>query len=576
MRPHPRRPWRSRLLLPVMLPFLGLLLVATTLTTDVVGAGTSLGARAASAAPAPAAARAGSPNILVIETDDMRADDLRFMPATRRLIQQRGLTFANSFAPSPLCCPSRASFLTGRYSHNHGVYTHESPYGFASFQDRNTLATALRGVGYRTAMVGKYLNGYGYQALRAHHGRPGVSSLRYVPPGWTRWLGAVDDGIDPLARAAAKRGGTYRYFNLGQNVDGRIVTSRGYSSDVMGAQVRNLLTGFGRGAAPWFVWWTPVAPHHGNPAERDDPKPVTSSSGKVNRLVTPARPDWVKGRFDAQVTRAPGVPRSGVTEADLSDKPRWMQRPELNAAERRGLVTVTRQRAESLLALDRQISTTLTKLYRTPAGRRTLVVFTSDNGYYLGEHRVLQGKRTLLEPSLRVPLLMAGPGVPRGVRYDPATSIDLAPTLAAYAGARLPTPDGVDLGPVVRGGDRGWTRPVVMETAMTLPGPRDPEVASSPLTLRGLRLAGWALTRYADGEVELYDMRADPLQLENLARSPEHADRRQELLALLRVYESCSGAACAAALPGEYAVDAPGTRALTQAQERATASYYGG
>ena len=118
------------------------------------------------------------PNVLVIETDDMRWDDVRWMPNVRRLIQARGLSFESSFSPYPLCCPSRASFLTGRYAHNHEVLSHAEPFGFASFRDKRTIATVLQKAGYRTGLVGKYLNGYGQQALR--NGEP---SLNYVPPG---------------------------------------------------------------------------------------------------------------------------------------------------------------------------------------------------------------------------------------------------------------------------------------------------------------------------------------------------------------------------------------------------------
>jgi len=140
---------------------------------------------AAAAAPSPPLRRVDAttprkqPNVLVIETDDMRWDDLRWMPSVRRLIQGKGLSFENSFAPYPLCCPSRSSFLSGRYTHNHHVYTHLEPYGFAAFHDQHTIATVLEGAGYHTALVGKYLNGYGQQTLRS--GKP---SLDYVPPGW--------------------------------------------------------------------------------------------------------------------------------------------------------------------------------------------------------------------------------------------------------------------------------------------------------------------------------------------------------------------------------------------------------
>jgi arylsulfatase A-like enzyme len=205
------------------------------------------------------------PNVMVIEADDMRWDDVRWMPHVRALLRRKGLSFENSFAPYPLCCPSRASLLTGRYAHNHHVYSHVDPFGFRSFRDRRTLATVLQQAGYRTALVGKYLNGYGEQSILG----TGVSSLHYVPPGWTQWLAGSDHhwhAGDPFV------GGTYDYFDLVQNVNGRIMASSGrYSTDVLAEQTRGLVERFGRHREPWFIWWTPVAPHHGSPLEADDP-----------------------------------------------------------------------------------------------------------------------------------------------------------------------------------------------------------------------------------------------------------------------------------------------------------------
>jgi N-acetylglucosamine-6-sulfatase len=532
--------------------------------------GTTVGLANASPATVPAAA-APRPNVLVIETDDMRVDDLRFMPRTRRLVQQRGLTFENSFAPTPLCCPSRASLLSGQFTHNHRVYTHHAPYGFSAFRDRATLATTLRRSGYRTAMVGKYLNGFGVHRLKTHHGRLGQPSTTYVPPGWTRWLPTVDQGT---VTERSNPGGTYQYFLMRQNVDGRLTTTRGYNTDVMGAQVRELTDGFGRSRAPWFVWWNPVAPHHGLPREPDDPELVSNDDGGVTRFLTPARPGWVKGRFDRTVTRAPGVTASGTTEADVSDKPRG-QRSDLNAAERQALTQVTRQRAEALFALDRQIGITLNRLQRTPHGRRTIVVFTSDNGYYLGEHRIRQGKGSLYEPSVRVPLLVAGPGIPRGTRYDPAMTVDLAPTIAGWARTRMPDADGVDLRGVIRSGDRGWRRPVLLETRLGITRAPDSTMPDTPLDALGLRLGRWSLTWYADGATELYDLEADPLQHENLAQRPDAADTRDRLLQVLRERATCRTAACHASLPPGLALAPAENRALTLAQQRARQAYYG-
>ncbi len=144
-----------------------------------------------SAAPATAAAdrserarkAADRPNVVVVMADDMRADDLRFMPHVRRLVAARGLTFGNSFSPYPLCCPARASFLTGQYPHNHGVLGNEAPYGFGAFDDRATLATSLQAAGYRTGFVGKYLNDYGTVPSRVTGEPPGTTCRPGGPTG---------------------------------------------------------------------------------------------------------------------------------------------------------------------------------------------------------------------------------------------------------------------------------------------------------------------------------------------------------------------------------------------------------
>lgn len=501
------------------------------------------------------------PNVFVIETDDMRWDDLRFMPNVRRLIADRGLTFENSFAPYPLCCPSRSSFLTGQYTHNHHVYSTGNPWGFQAFHDHHTIATVLQHAGYRTALIGKYLNGYGQMPV------PGTtrSSLTYVPPGWTTWMGASDHR---WRRGAPFHGSTYNYFNLVQNINGRIVGFPGqYTADVMGRETRRVVGRFAAKRAPWFVWWTPIAPHMGKPYEPDD----------VPGFPTPARPDWVKGWFDRTVTHGAGTPAHGSPEADVSDKPAWVRaQHDLTAADRVGERTVTRQRAEAMFALDVQVGRTLARMSRTGALRHTVVVFTSDNGYYLGEHRKLEGKLTLHEPSLRVPLLIAGPGIPHGRRYDPVSTVDLAPTFASLAGRTMRGADGRDLTRLVVRGDAGWRTAVVTETRMEQPA----YVAAalhghSPLTTRGVRLGRWKYTAYSTGEEELYDLRRDPLELSNLAAVPAYAGRLRQLRRILARYQDCAGAACRAPIPRSLRLTPAQERRLTDHEVAATDRYFG-
>jgi arylsulfatase A-like enzyme len=513
------------------------------------------------------------PNVLVITADDMRADDLRWMPRTRHLLAARGITFRNSFTTNPLCCPARASFLTGRYSHNHRVLSVVSPYGFGAFDDSTTLGTRLRRTGYRTALVGKYLNGYGTMpTFRGHN-----PSLHYVPPGWTQWYGSSDH----LWRPGQWPGGnTYNYMHLTSNVNGRLRTWPGrYTTGVTAGQTQYLLRRFGSAspARPWFIWWTPVAPHHGGPEEPDDPGTIRHSDGTPELWVTPARPAWVKHRFDPVITHGAGTPPDRQAERDVSDKPRYIRHyPSLSPHEKRAERDVTRQRAEALYVLDLQIGYTLTALRRSGQASRTIVVFTSDNGYYLGEHRKRQGKVTLHEPAIRVPLIVAGPGIPHGVRYDPATVEDLGVTIAGWAGTRLLRADGHNLQNNIANGDHGWTRPVVVEGLM-----REPAYANATVdhaTMRGLNTAGirtgrFAMLRYSTGETEVYDLSRDPLELHSL-HGPKSTDLRRLLLKTWRQYAGCAGSQCQVALPSRLQTTTAQNRRITNHQNQTRHRYY--
>jgi hypothetical protein len=384
------------------------------------------------------------PNILVVTTDDMRWDELRYTPNVRKYVTSRGLLFRNSFAPNPLCCPSRASFLLGQYSHNHRVYSHEVPYGFAAFDDHLT--------GRDRAQRGGVPDRAGRQVpqrLRqaAVEGDRRARRPPTCPDGWTDWMVSIEKRW-PVG--SPYRGGTYNYQSFTQNVNGKVVGNRGtYSSVVVGDEVQSLIGKYDGTGHPWFIWATPVAPHLGGPAEPDDPKPYRTDVGTLSRFDTPPGPTGSRGKFDDVITRAPGVrPGGKPVEQDVSDKPEFVQKlPELVGAERRALVEVERQRAEALFAWDRQLGRIMQKLKDTGQYDDTVIVFTSDNGYFMGEHRQRSGKIKPYEPSLRVPLVVAGPGIPHGVRDAPITTIDLTATILDLASASLPDVDGTSAVP---------------------------------------------------------------------------------------------------------------------------------
>ncbi len=555
------------------------------------------------------------PNIVVVMADDMRVDDLRFAPRTSRVLDRHGVRFENSFSPYPLCCPARASFLSGQYAHHHGVYWHKAPYGFAAFDDSRTLATAVRSAGYNTGFVGKYLNGYGAMSSQV----TGGPSYRYVPAGWTDWAGALqrpgpgEPGRDEVV------GGPYQYFSTSYNVNGDVDQRYDgtYQTGVVGDISRAMIERYHAAGAPFLLFASYVAPHHGGPTEPDDPDTESDVDGVNDDFGTPARPEWVKGRFDDEVLRASGMPADGgPAEEDVSDKPSFFSAlPEPSPEELSAMTLVTRQRAEAIAVVDREVGQTVRALKRADEWGDTILVFTSDNGYFLGEHRQRTGKVRAHEPSLRVPLLVTGPGLRTGEsRYDPISTVDLNATLIDIAGAEPSlTIDGASRWRTLRRGDVGWSTPVVTEATHSLvtivPDPPDnpdgdpatPPVEAAPAPLLdveppsaterrraralfdpddprtsiGLRTPRYSFSLYANGEAELYDLRHDPAQLENIYGTRGHARLERTLTRQWRRYRDCRGSDCLMPLPRSLRMGPAKNATLTRDYWRELTAMYG-
>ena len=533
-------------------PATGLLLV---LVATLVA---SLGLAPSSAPPAAAEKRADRrPNIVLVMADDMRTDELRFMPRTWRILGRHGLRFENSFAPNPLCCPARASVLTGQHSHNHGVFSSARPWAFGAFDDRYTIPTALRSSGYRTALVGKYLNEYGrHRSLVT-----GGPSLRYVPPGYTDWYASVEP-----PRGSGISGGTYHYDNVVYNHNGRLDDRHKgeYSTVGISRISQRLIAKYAAGDRPFFLWASFVAPHTGLPREPDDP-----------RHGTPARPRWVRGKFDDVIDRAPGLPRGGgPSEADMRDKPGFMSNVrEPGAAARRGMLNSARQRAESLYVLDREVAAIVRRLKRSGEWRDTVLMFTSDNGYFLGEHRRGFGKVLGYEPSIRVPFLVTGPGMRSGERrFDPITLVDVAATVLDLGGVttrytrRRPV-DGTSKVRTMRVGDVGWRSPVVTEGFMWRKIDREKArrlgFRGNGRSYVGIRTARYSLIRTVRGTLELYDLADDANQLRSRHKDPEYRATRRLLLSVWEEFLHCRGDGCRAPLPEELQASPAQQRRLT-------------
>ncbi len=433
-------------------------------------------------------------------TDDQTVADLRVMPNVQHLLADAGTTFDSSFVSYPLCCPSRASFLTGRYSHNTGVTGNDLLHGLANLDEANTLPVWLSTSGYWTVFIGKYLNEYGR-----------LEGTR-VPPGWDEWFGAV--------RLA--------YYNHTLSRNGKLVeywsNVQDYQTDVYTRLAISAIRRDAHRGSPFFMWLSYFAPHYGSPREEGDPL----------GLHTPVPAVRHAGRFASEALPMP----PSFNEADVSDKPLSIrERPLLTPGRVAEMTSDYRQRLETLLAVDEGVAALVQTLKEQKILKRTLIVFTSDNGWMLGEHRVDVGKVLLYEPSIRVPLILRGPGVPVGAHLpQTVANIDLAPTLAAVAGARPRlAADGRSFLPLLGNPQLPWRRDILLERGLDEAGKR---------IYTAVRTERYLYAEYDTGERELYDLQTDPDELQSRHDDPAYASIEAELARRLASLRDCAGASC--------------------------------
>lgn len=418
---------------------------------------------------APAEGRDRPPDVVVILTDDQRWDTLWAMPALQRLLVDQGVTYTTAFVPTAVCCPSRASLLTGRYAHAHGVWRNAPPLGgAATFDDGETLATWLDGLGYRTGLVGKYLNG--------HDGSS-------IPPGWDRWF---------------VRFGPSAYYDYTVNDDGEIRS--------FGSETTDYLTDVLATEAVRFVEATPV----------DEPLFLLLAPPVPHEPAIPA--ERHEGAFAGI---APWRPPS-FDERDVSDKPGYVRRQDRLGSEERRAIDLFRQRQlESLLAVDEMVAAVMEAIARTGRLGSTLIAYTSDNGMLWGEHR-LRRKNMPYEAASHVPLVVRWDGVVPAGTVDGrlvAANVDLAATVLEAAGASAEGLDGRSL----LSQDR---RAMPVEALETRVGG-----AVRPAYC-GARTRGRLYVRYASGFEELYLYGKDAWELENAAaEAPQRVLRRMRDLA---------------------------------------------
>ena len=457
--------------------------------------------------------RAGSPkrpNIVFILTDDLSNDLLQYMPHVQALAE-RGTSFSHYYVVDSLCCPSRAAIFTGMYPHDDGVFRnvaakagdhHDA--GYAAFQahqdEHKTFATSLQAAGYRTGMMGKYLNGY--------------APRDQVPPGWDEW----DVGGTP----------SYKEYDYTLNQDG-IEVQYGthpddYLTNVLSHRAGDVIDRASRAKQPFALEVATFAPHL--PAT-----PAPQFAHSFPNLRAPHGPAW---------------------DTLPTDPPSWLSKfPPLAHADIANINSVYRRRVRSVQSVDLLVAHLEQRLRADHEMRNTYFVFSSDNGYHTGQYRMLPGKQTAFDTDIRVPLIVTGPGVPAGRTVSAlGSSIDLNPTFEDIAQAK-PTGrvDGTSLLSLMHGQPvpPDWQQAVLVEHHGPDYNHKDPDYqnyrAGDPQSYEAIRTAGSLYVEYRDGEQEYYDTRTDPNELHNLARSPSAAPAMAGLHRTLMAMENCHGAA---------------------------------
>ena len=399
--------------------------------------------------------------IFVVMGDDLAANVLWAMPTVQARLVPECVRFLRAYTTVPLCCPVRASlFAGGEYPRNTGVQSNELPNGgFESFHDTDTLPTRLQAAGFRTALMGKYLNGYE------------LNPLLYIPPGWDLFVGSrgAGNGYDTILVQGSSS-------PTAPGVGARADTDGAYSTDWFFERARDFVDE--SAGAPTVVFLTLTAPHYDMPPATED-----------------------VGTWADYSSRPPSF-----QEADVSDKPGWLQDV---AAESEAAATdfdaTARSMLESLAAIDRGIGGLLDHLDERGLRERTALVLVGDNGVLHGEHW-LMGKGVPYEESVTVPLLVALPGVAaRDDRRLVAMNLDLPATIADFAGLEA------------------WGEGESLRSALADPEAQagrdhvfiESAVGNHPVWA-GVVTERWKYVEWGDGATELYDLEADPYEMESL------------------------------------------------------------
>jgi arylsulfatase A-like enzyme len=430
------------------------------------------------------------PNIIFILTDDQPYHTTQYMPTVRDVLMKEGVNFENGYVTTPLCCPSRVSIFSGQYVHNHEVYTNRMPLGGApKFDDSTSFAIWLRDAGYQTAYFGKYLNEY-----------EGLVPYGYVPPGWDVWKAFLGRNLTTDEDA----GNSQYYDDYSMSENGEVVEYAGensvFSADLL---TRNAVDYISEHRdSPFFMFVSYYNPH--SPyfwAERHDDQ------------------FRARGELQAETYRPPNF-----MEEDVSDKPQYLQ--DLNPISVEKIDISYKQILRSLLSVDDGVASILAALEKTGLRDNTVIFFLSDNGLTVGNHRLGLTKNCAYDECARVPFIVYAPAM-FAARTDAhlVANIDLAPTFADLASASAPEGvDGASLVPLLKDENAVWRDAILLEHWPTEDG-----IGSKIPEFYAVRTTEWKYVEYSTGETELFDLRNDPYELNNLTNAPEYADVKAEL-----------------------------------------------
>lgn len=446
------------------------------------------------------AATAAQPNFVVIVTDDQSVAMLDATPLTRSIVARYGTHFRRAYVEFALCSPSRATLLTGRYAHNHGIESNRDAFRLMTSLETGTVPQALRQAGYNTALIGKYMNGY-------PKGKPNS----YVPLGWSTWVGLLSETVNQM-------------YGYDVNKNGTVIRSSVYQTDFLAAEATQFIRQSANADKPFFLFWVSSAPHRPNiPAKRH-----RSLFGATQYPRTPA-----------------------FNEANVADKPDFLRFAPLAPAVIADIDATYRDALRQLQAVDEAVRAMRDAVSSVGALGNTYFMFVSDDGGHDGEHRlggtvetgwILGGKQLMYETDIRVPLLIRGPSVASGRIDDEhlVGTVDIAPTILDLAGLPVPAAmDGRSLRPLL-----GPAPPASWRQALPLARWLDPVQPDVAPAARGLRSRRYTWVKWASGERELYDNLLDPHQLSNVAADPSLAAVRAALAQRAGQLAACTGAGC--------------------------------